>query len=751
MTVALTPAVTPRDAGGHAANARTVRDAVTRVRAHRQHVELLRAALLAAGGGAAAAVLLRLALQIPPLRGSALFAGGSAGAALDVATVLLPLVVVMLMARRLVARVGRTAPDAARAALFIEETARATPDAALSYAVVTCSELLARQWAHGADATVDTPPEALVADALVADAARIVARANLPANLARRARTRLAGPLLFAAASAALLLWTLRAPPTDTGGVEGVASTAGDAAARGATAALGRWQLDVTPPAYSGQPARALGDAGSVRVLAGSAVRLSGRGGLPAVALVSRDSATEATPAARAIDGAWAVSQVVARSQAWRVTRGGTSRLLVVEVVADSIPQVTLALPARDTVLRAAAGRVPLSATLHDDLGLADAHVEVLVTSGEGERFTVTRRRVAPMTWGATAGAARDATLRGTLDLAALGLTPGDVVHVRAIARDRHPAASRESGSSETRSIRIARPSEYDSVAVEPAPPPAMDSSLLSQRMLLLLTERLDRRQAQLARPVVVSESQRIARDQSRLRQTVGDLVFQRLSGESSGEHAHFAGDGHDHGVEAQGGRLSLSASATAGMLEEGSDGPVIAVNAPLLEAYNAMWDAGRALEQGDPHAAIPPMRRALAAIEAARAASRLYLRGRPPQVIVDIARVRLTGKDTGSVSVRDAGAPLADMLAPLDARLVRAAVLAARGDAASVAAARDSLALLRLDALQPAPAFAAAVDGVLAALARAGDATPAFTAARRVLGTVRRVPPSAWSRGGPP
>ncbi|MCA0376863.1 MAG: DUF4175 domain-containing protein [Gemmatimonadetes bacterium] len=746
MTAVLTPEVTPRDAGGHAANARTVRDAVTRVRAHRQRVELLRAALLAVGGGAAVAVLLRLLVQVPPLRGSALFAGGSAGAALNVATVLLPLVVVTLLARRLVPRVSRTAPDAARAALFIEETARATPDAALSYAVVTCSELLAPQWAHGAGATDDTSPEALAAEA-----ARIVARADLQAVLARRARTRVGGPLLFAAASAALLLWAVRSPSVDAGVAAGVASAAGDAAARGATAALGGWQLDVTPPAYSGQPARDLGDAGSARVLAGSAVRLSGRGDVPAVARVSGDSLSEATPTARALDGAWAVSQVVARSQAWRITRGGRSRLLVVEVVSDSIPQVTLTLPARDTVLRVATGRVPLSATLHDDVGLADAHVEVLVTSGEGERFTVTRRRMAPMTWGATAGATRDATLRGTLDLAALGLAPGDVVHVRAIARDRHPAASRESGSSETRSIRIARPSEYDSVAVEPAPPPAMDSSLLSQRMLLLLTERLDRRQAQLARSVVVSESQRIARDQSRLRQAVGDLVFQRLSGESSGEHAHFAGDGHDHGVEAQGGRLSLSASATAGMLEEGSDGPVIAVNAPLLEAYNAMWDAGRALEQGDPHAAIPPMRRALAAIEAARAASRLYLRGRPPQVIVDIARVRLTGKDTGGVSVRGAGAPLADMLAPLDARLVRAAVLAARGDAASVAAARDSLALLRLDALQPAPAFAAAVDGVLAALARAGDATPAFTAARRVLGTVRRVPPSAWSRGGPP
>jgi hypothetical protein len=109
---------------------------------------------------------------------------------------------------------------------------------------------------------------------------------------------------------------------------------------------------------------------------------------------------------------------------------------------------------------------------------------------------------------------------------------------------DAHPSADREYGSSETRAFRMARIAEYDSVAVEPAPPPEVDKSLLSQRMLLLLTEKLDKAQRRLARPEVLRESQKLARDQARLRLAVGDVVFQRLSGESAAEHAHSAGDG---------------------------------------------------------------------------------------------------------------------------------------------------------------------------------------------------------------
>lgn len=428
-----------------------------------------------------------------------------------------------------------------------------------------------------------------------------------------------------------------------------------------------------------------------------------------------------------------------------RAYRDRFSKLLLVEGVADSIPRVALTRPVRDSVLRRAEGQLALVATLHDDLGLARAAFELVISAGEGERFTVTSRQVGTR----VLHGERDATLTATLDVSTLQLGPGDVMHIRAIARDAHPASSREAGTSETRSFRVARPSEYDSVAVEPAPPPEVDKSLLSQRMLLLLTEKLDRRRRSMASALYADESRKLARDQSRLREAVGDAVFQRLTGEGGGEHSHAPGDGHDHGVEAVGGKLALSGVNAEGMLEEGDDSPVIAINKPLLEAYNAMWDAGRALEQSDTHAAIPHMRVALAAIERARAAQRLYLRGRPPTVIIDLDKVRMVGKDTGAANPRAAREALPSASAVRESRLLNAALLVSR----DAGAARDSLAVLRLESVSDAPTFAGALSALLDAMRgpERVDVTDGFLRARRALGGIERVAPGPWSRGGPP
>ncbi len=624
------------------------------------------------------------------------------------------------------------APDMARTALWIEERAGPSPDFSLTTAV----ELLSTRHPTG--------------DALLAAATRVLERAPLREALATDKTTAWRGPAIFAVCCLLVLLAGATMPggrlPADRAAVATAGASA--VAARTAIAPMGAWSLEVQPPAYTALPTRTLGDINSVTALRGSRIVLRGRGQTPLVTVqrLVGDSNRAAVAPARAdrTTSGWQTSvTATAAPLTLTLSRGGTSRLLVVEGRADSIPLVSLDVPARDSVFREPRGVLPLVATARDDIGLTRASFELLVSSGAGERFTVRALSLGAAAWNAAAHT-RVAPLRASLDLAALGLQAGDVVHLRAVARDGHPVSTREYGTSETRAFRIARAAEYDSVAVEPAPPPEVDKSLMSQRMLLMLTEKLDTAQRRMVRPDVVRESLKLARDQARLRLAVGDVVFQRLSGESSAEHAHSAGDGHDHGVELQGGKLSMRTSSTTGMLEEGNDSPVVAINQPLLEAYNAMWDAGRALEQGDPHAAIPPMKRALEAIERSRAASRLYLRGKPPQVLVDIAKVRLVGKDTGRVNARSARAARPTGVAQRDARLVQMAQLATT----NVVAARDSLALLRAESLADAPAFAAAVARTLDAMAVGGDVTARFVEARRVLGVVVRTPATAWSRG---
>jgi hypothetical protein len=250
---------------------------------------------------------------------------------------------------------------------------------------------------------------------------------------------------------------------------------------------------------------------------------------------------------------------------------------------------------------------------------------------------------------------------------------------------------------------------------------------------------------------VFSDESHNLAREQARLRLAVGDAVFQRLGGEASAEDSKSDNSTDQRGVTMVNGKLTLPGSAgaggvnEAGMLEEGEDSPVIGINKPLLEAYNAMWDAGRALELSDVKGAIPHMRVALAAIERARAASRLYLRGKPPAVILDITKIRLAGKDTGVTNVRGDRLPLSPRAQLREARLLVAASMVSR----DASAARDSLAVLRLESIGDMPDFATALAGISDAMRRGGDVTDSFVRARRVLGGVQRAPNSAWSRAG--
>jgi hypothetical protein len=147
------------------------------------------------------------------------------------------------------------------------------------------------------------------------------------------------------------------------------------------------------------------------------------------------------------------------------------------------------------------------------------------------------------------------------------------------------------------------------------------------------------------------------------------------------------------------------------------------------------MWEASRELDQGETGRALPPMRRALAAIQRARQAERIYLRGKAPAVVVDLARVRLTGKERGAASTRLPRAPTDAAGARRAARLAAAIELAARSPAAAI----DSIVLLRVESLDAAPPLAAALGDALAAMRSGRDATASLSRARRIAdGAVR-------------
>ncbi|MEP7346390.1 MAG: hypothetical protein ABI877_14060, partial [Gemmatimonadaceae bacterium] len=335
--------------------------------------------------------------------------------------------------------------------------------------------------------------------------------------------------------------------------------------------------------------------------------------------------------------------------------------------------------------------------------------------------------------------------------LESIQLKPGDIVHLRAVARDQNDATGPGIGRSETRTLRIARSGEYDSVAVEGAPPPDADKSVLSQRMLINIAEALRKRRKTVSREIFLSESAKLARDQARLRRQVGDIVFDRLGDNPSGEHAH---DDDDSGrLLTKEEVLKAAEEATkvdSEVLDFANDEtPVTGVNRPLLEAYNAMWDAGRELGIAEPERALPHMYRALAAIQRARSAERLYLRGKAPRVVVDVPRVRLEGKDKGTSSARTSRVAT-DTVRAVDRRRFANAVTTL---ASSPAAAIDSLLVLRVTLIDRNAGAARALDAAIEALRASREATALLIQARRALDGDRVASDtlSRWNHGGTP
>jgi len=639
-----------------------------------------------------------------------------------------------------------------RVALWIEERVPR-----LQYALVTAVD----------------PATASAATAPLLD--RQIASVSWSAETRRAIVRALAWPGVAAIAAVGALLLAQRGAfagvaPTRTG-VPSATSTA----SRNGASPFARLSATVHAPAYAGGRELRVESPASIVALAGSSVTFEAPGAGDGV---TADVGGQALPVQRTGASWRAVLAVGDRPTLVRFRHASGERIVALEPRADSVPTVRLLAPQRDTVMRIARGALSLSAEVHDDIGLASGTFEYIVSSGEGESFKFRSGTLGARQY---SGAANGA-LAASLGLEALELAPGDMVHLRAVARDGNTVGGPGVGSSETRVLRIARAGEYDSMAVEGAPPPEADKSTISQRMLIILAEALDRRRPTLARETLISESRSIARDQTRLRRRVGDIIFARLGDNPTGEEgrdpdeqpassdtalrADSASRNAARRAAARAGRsareiaaadsadsaraaLLRAASAATGKGDEildfeGDETPVVAINRPLLEAYNAMWEASRELDQGETGRALPPMRRALAAIQRARQAERIYLRGKAPTVVVDLARVRLTGKETGTANARAPRQPVDPGAARRAERLAAAIELASRVPAAAI----DSLVLLRVESLDAAPRLATAIADALEAMRSGRDATMLLARARRVAdGTVRgagRI--GAWS-----
>jgi hypothetical protein len=240
------------------------------------------------------------------------------------------------------------------------------------------------------------------------------------------------------------------------------------------------------------------------------------------------------------------------------------------------------------------------------------------------------------------------------------------------------------------------------------------------------MAEQLVREQPKLPRPELVKRSTNIGELEDRIRRRVREILT----------------DGEETPVQEQ----PDSLGATVEEME--SPDQISGTQNPDLQfAYNSLWEAVRSLRIAEPAAALPAMRAALKALDRARLANRLYLRGTPPRIIVDLNRVRLTGTEKGSSSTRSPRSFADSAWLRLSARFEALLQSIDKDPARAI----SELAFLRVESLTTLPDFAAALGEASDAIHNRRDATLPLLRARRALQGPPVVIPSLtpWSGGG--
>ena len=584
-----------------------------------------------------------------------------------------------------------------RVALWIEERVPA-----LHYSLVTAIEQHGGSHGKGIEAAV--------------------AKQDL-SGVTRRALARSIWPALAGAFLAAVLLYVSPSPAFGGGGMFSRVSGALGGPTVPAGNRLEDLKVVVVPPAYSGERSTTLDDPASIAALIGSRITVRGEGDAAGVTALAGQSPVTVTDGR----GGWSTTLTMPAKPAALTFRDRQyERIIVLEPRTDNPPRVVLTTPERDSTLRVPQLVLRMNATATDDIGLGAGYFEYLISTGSGEIFSA-RTVTTP---GVQFGGSKRGSLSATLDLSTLKLNQGDVVSIRAIVQDVNTLSGPGLATSDTRTYRIARADEYDSVSVDPAGPLPIDSSAMSQRMLILMTEKLVREQKKLTHKELVKQSTTIGDLEDRIRKRVHEILFEQEGGEEGEE----------------GGGGAPAAPEQAPEEHAHSDEAIPIRNADLLEAYNALWEAVRSLQIAEPEPALPPMRVALKALDRARLANRLYLRGLPPKVIVDLARVRMTGKEKGVSNTRTPLSAADSVTVRLESRFNDAIDRIGSKPEDAIRA----FTLLQVEALSSSPSFASAVGEAIEAFRKGRDATiPLLRARRALLGNPASTPGlPAWSGG---
>lgn len=396
--------------------------------------------------------------------------------------------------------------------------------------------------------------------------------------------------------------------------------------------------IRVTPPAYTGRPVRRQ-SAFSLQVEEGSLLswELETTAAVDTMQFIFNDTARVLLQAANAERTLWRLTQPASRSGFYQVRTGRQlSGLYKLEIVRDEPPRVIILTPKPYTVLDYGEPvKIPLAVRLKDDYGIADASIIATVSSGKGEAVKFKEQEIR---WDRNFTGGQPAyELSKILDLAALGLKPGDELYFYCRAKD----SRGQEGRTAMYIISLADTAQLMSLEGIAMSSDIKPEYFRSERQIIIETEQLLKEKDTLNVATFHNRSNDLGIDQKLLR-----LRYGKFLGEEAEEGEPGGGGAGDTTTFGTFGEAAKILDVFTDKHDNAEDATFFepGVKQQLKATLNEMWKAELRLRTFQPQEALPYAYKALRLLKDLQQQSRVYVAKTGVRVTPLNPAKRLTG-----------------------------------------------------------------------------------------------------------
>jgi len=345
-----------------------------------------------------------------------------------------------------------------------------------------------------------------------------------------------------------------------------------------------RLTVSLTPPAYTRQPSSSTVDPEQVAAIEGTLASITIDG---SAARVTAEHESAVRTLERDASGRFHDRIELRKTGYYAIeTDAGGRRVIPIVVTPDALPAVRVTAPGRDLVFPRADRRVDFDVRATDDFGVRTMALEYTKVSGSGEQFEFKEGHV-PLTL--TKSSERDWRGTATQSMAGLGLQEGDILVYRAVAADARPGDGTARSDAYFIEISTLAGSAGDAFTV----PEEETRYALSQQMLIVKTERLDRNRPSMSPAEVNDAALNLAVEQRMIR---AEFVFM------------LGGEIEDEDVEAQ-----QSSELQEGRLQNRGQGDLRAATMAMSQAEKFLTGVSTREALTAEHAAVTALQRAFA------------------------------------------------------------------------------------------------------------------------------------------